>query len=82
MPLIHFLLVYDLRRQRLLSRKEFDDATAASQAYAELERQHWENTDLEIVLVGADSLATIKATHGNYFNGKGAVSPYLATTKA
>ena len=33
---------------------------------------------IDIVLVGSDSLATVKLTHANYFDGSVAVSTYLA----
>lgn len=63
----HFLLVYDHGRQRLLEQKAFTDALKAAAAYAAAEKQHRNDRDLEIVLVGADSIETIKQTHGHYF---------------
>ena len=69
MPLIHFLLMYDLERQELVGApREFSDPAEATSAYAELEREHRQDPRLEIVLIGADSLETIKSTHGNYFD--------------
>lgn len=35
--------------------------------YFELELEHWGRDDLEIVLLGSDSLDTIKVTHSRYF---------------
>jgi hypothetical protein len=71
MPLIHFLLVYDLDRQALVGDpQEFSSPSEAAVAYAELEQQHRHDSNLEIVLIGADSLDTIRSTHGNYFDGK------------
>lgn len=67
MATIHFLLVYDLARQTLVARREFDDPTEAAAAYAELEAAHRADRDYEIVLVGADSIDTIMKTHGHYF---------------
>jgi hypothetical protein len=70
MPLIHFLLVYDLDRQELVGDpREFSKPAEAAAAYAELEQRHQGDPNLEIVLIGADSLETIKSTHGNYFDG-------------
>ena len=72
MPLIHFLLVYDHRRGQLIDEpRQFSDASEAAAAYAELEQQHRDDQHLEIVLVGSDSLETIRRTHGNYFDGDG-----------
>jgi hypothetical protein len=80
MALIHFLLVYDLVKQRLVHQAQFTDAREASDEYARLEEQHRGDHDVEIVLVGADSLATIKQTHGHYFDGDAptSASPFLA----
>lgn len=77
MPLIHFLLVYDLDKQQLLEQHEFGDPVAAAAAYAELEQKHHGERNLEIVLVGADSIDTVKITHGNYFDGVTSASPFL-----
>lgn len=78
MALKHFLLVYDLGAQRLIEQEEFDDGDKAAAAYAERERQHEGRDDLEIVLVGADSIETIKRTHAHYFDAVAAASPFLA----
>ena len=67
MALIHFLLVYDLSQQVLVSQAEYRDPDAAVAAYAELEAKHRQDTNVEIVLVGADSIETIMQTHGHYF---------------
>jgi hypothetical protein len=75
MPLIHYLIVFDHAEQRLVQApQEFTDAEEAAAAYAQLERDHRDDTNLEIVLVGADSLDTIRQTHGNYFDGEGPIT--------
>lgn len=72
MALKHFLIIYNLRESRRVSLDEFgDDADRATHAYAaaeELYRQRGDQNDFEIVLVGADSLDTIKVTHSRYFD--------------
>ena len=80
MALIHFLLVYNLDLQKLVYEGQFTDAEKAATEYARLEAQHRGNPDLEIVLVGADSLETIKTTHGHYFDGSAppSASPFLS----
>lgn len=65
--LVHFLLVYDHKRQALVHQQRFTNGPAAAAAYSELEAKHRDDENLEIVLVGADSLATIQKTHGHYF---------------
>jgi hypothetical protein len=67
MSVIHYLLIYDLRAGRLLETRAFESADEASAAYSKAERQHLDQPDIEIVLIGADSLDTIRRTHGHYF---------------
>ncbi len=66
----HFLLVYDLEKQRLVAREPFEDVDEAVRAYADKETEHLGDPTVEIVLIGADSLETIKHTHASYFDGK------------
>lgn len=79
MSLRHFLLVYDLAAQHLIGQQEFDDGDEAATAYAALEREHRDRDDLEIVLVGADSIETIERTHAHYFDARETGSPFLAS---
>jgi len=69
MPVTHFLLVYDLRHQALRSQQAFAKADEAMIACQRLEQQYRADPDPdpEIVLVGADSIDTIRQTHGHYF---------------
>lgn len=68
MPIIHhFLIVYDRLNGVVLSRQEFTDGVRAAGAYAEMESQHREEENLEIVLIGSDSIETVMLTHSNYF---------------
>ncbi|MBA3875906.1 MAG: hypothetical protein C0498_03050 [Anaerolinea sp.] len=72
---LHFLLVYDHKRQQLASKpRQFTDGARAASAYSEYEAEHRNDANLEIVLVGADSLSTIMRTHGHYF--KAAEEPF------
>lgn len=72
----YFLLTYDRRRQRLLSKQIFSSETEASEAYAALEARNRNKGGVEVVLVGADSEATLHHTHGHYF-GRKSSSEYL-----
>lgn len=79
MSLKHFLLVFDHVQGQLLEEREFGaDGSAALAAYNDMELEHRDRRDIEIVLIGSDSLATVKLTHANYFDGTVAVSKYLA----
>lgn len=75
----HFLLVFDHQAGRLFEMQEFgSDADAAVTAYAAKEAEYGDRQLVEIVLVGSDSLETVKLTHANYFDGSVSVSKYLA----
>ncbi len=78
--LIHFLIVFDHDTATLVRTEPFEDSETALEAYAEEERrieEAHEGRRIEVVLIGSDSLDTIKRTHGNYFDGTVAVSEYL-----
>lgn len=81
MSIVHFLLVYDRKSQKLIFDKPFTDSAEAVRAYEEMEEKHRDDRDMEIVLVGADSIETVMLTHGNYFEAapgaEAAASPYL-----
>lgn len=78
-PINHFLLVFDHERGKLVDLQEFGrDSEAAVAAYAAKERELAGRKLVEIVLIGSDSLETVKLTHANYFDGSVAVSKYLA----
>jgi hypothetical protein len=62
----HFLVIYDVRA-RQASVEQFDDYDDALAAYERIEKEHLGRDDLDIVLLGADSLETIKKTHSSYF---------------
>ena len=44
-------------------------------AYAEKEHEYWGQPRMEVVLIGSDSLDTIRVTHANYFG------PIISTSK-
>lgn len=75
----HFLLVFDHRAGRLIRTEEFgEDADSALAAYAATESEFSDRRAIEVVLLGSDSLETVKRTHANYFGGSASVSKYLA----
>lgn len=68
MALHQFLLIYNAATQRLIQANDLgDNTTGAVAAYAECEQKYRGNKDIEVVLIGSDSLDTIKKTHGHYF---------------
>lgn len=65
----HFLVSYDLVTEKTKVESFGNDYDAAQAAYAEAEQANAEDEKLDIVLLSADSLETIKQTHSSYFNG-------------
>ena len=79
MAISHFLIVYDLLAEELVTLKPFGpDVDQATQAYADVEREYRKRDDhanFEIVLVGAESPETLAVTHSRYFK-KGEAVPF------
>lgn len=75
----HFLLVFDHKQERLLLEESFGtDSQRALDAYQVMEMQHREESHIDIVLIGSDSIETVHLTHANYYTGEVARSKYLA----
>lgn len=72
MSLQHFLLIYDQRRGRLLEQLDLgEDSEVAAAEHSRYEAEYRGREGIEIVLVGADSIETIRETHAHYFDGVG-----------
>jgi hypothetical protein len=70
----HYLLVFDHTQGELIDVVEFGTETRrALQVYADTERQYEKDDLIEVVLLGSDSLETVKVTHANYFDGSAAL---------
>ena len=64
----HFLVVFDPETGKADVQKFGTDYEAAQAAYAEAEQDNGGvDPTLDIVLLSADSLATIERTHSSYF---------------
>lgn len=65
-----FLLIYDRNHDKLISHQCFgQDSDAAATAYRAAEIEYSDHPEMDIVLVGADSLETVRITHSTYFPG-------------
>jgi hypothetical protein len=64
---IDFLIVFDHDTRKQISLEEFRNTRRALEAYVALEEQYRSNPRVEVVLLGSDSIDTIKVTHSNYF---------------
>jgi hypothetical protein len=63
----HFLIVYDIPSANADVRPYGTDYDAALAAYERAEHDARDHSDVEVVLLSADSLETIKRTHSSYF---------------
>ena len=66
----HFLVTYDPESRRTKVEEFGTDYDTAQSAYAKAEQDSGIATKLDIVLLSADSLETIKQTHSSYFSGE------------
>ena len=64
----YFLIVYDRSLGKRLELRQFGTkrAVALVERFS-LEESYRDNPDIEIVVLGADSLEALKKTHGRYF---------------
>lgn len=80
--LVYFLIVYDTATEDIVSLREFGLASDAEAAYFAAERQY-RNDQLQVVLFGADSIDSVRATHPHYFRqGGGDTIEFLAPNPA
>jgi hypothetical protein len=63
----HFLIVYDIPSSYADVRPYDTDYDGALEAYEQAEQDARDFPNLEVVLLSADSLETIKRTHSSYF---------------
>lgn len=71
----HFLLVFDHKKERLVHEERFGShSQQALDAYQLMEMQHRHEPHIDIVLIGSDSLETVRLTHANYYSGEAAKS--------
>ena len=74
----HFLITFDPATGETAVRPFGTDYDAAQGAYAEAEQANGLGGKLDIVLLSADSLETIKQTHSSYFGtGSGSLKELL-----
>ncbi len=74
----HFLVRYDIGRQSAEIESFGEDYEAALVAYAAAEKQLRADPQVEVVLLGADSEATLRRTHSSYFMGAETDDPFAA----
>ncbi len=73
----HFLVVYDIPSAHADVRPYGLDYDAALEAYEQAEEDARGRSDVEVVLLSADSVETIKRTHSSYFQKHKSFERYL-----
>ena len=63
----HFLVIYDIDAGQPEVKQFGTDYDAALRAYDECEHDVRDRPNIEVVLLSAESLETIKRTHSSYF---------------
>lgn len=66
----HFLIEYDILTGEVKVTEFGEDYDTALASYADVEQQMRDRDDLDIVLVGADSIETVARTHSSYFRSE------------
>lgn len=66
----HFLLVYDAAKGQLREVRAFSRADRAVAAYRAAEQTFAAADGMQVVLIAADSLDTVKRTHSNFWRGE------------
>jgi hypothetical protein len=64
----HFLVIYDISGREAHVDSYGQDYDAAIDAYTKAEQLYRGKDDVEVVLLSADSIETIKKTHSSYFS--------------
>ena len=64
----NFLLIFNHAANELVRCVEFDDdVDSATVAYANAEQEFRGSSSVDIVLVGSDSIESVRMTHSTYF---------------
>ncbi|HEU0129871.1 MAG TPA: hypothetical protein VFQ85_02630 [Mycobacteriales bacterium] len=69
--MVHYLLVYDRPRGRLLREEAFEDEREALTERFRVERLHRADPDIEVVVLSAPTKEALRRTHARYFMSVG-----------
>jgi hypothetical protein len=67
----HYLLIYNKRQGKIIRHTDFSQADNALAARFDAEREFNGNSEIEVVVLGADSWEDLNRTHSRYFKGLG-----------
>lgn len=68
--LIYFLVIFNRITGELISNETFVSSEIAADELFKAEQFYDGSETIEVVLLGSDSIETLKKTHGHYFSGK------------
>jgi len=77
-PTIYFLIIFDHKTEHLAQILEFEDMNEALAAYGRREEEFSDESSTEVVLLGSDSLESVKKTHSLYFPDQGFTNGWVA----
>jgi hypothetical protein len=63
----HYLVVFDRSKGQILHHQRYQDRDDALRARFSEERRHPDESDIEVVVLGASSWDSLRKTHGRYF---------------
>ena len=66
-PLRHYLLIYDRNVGKIIRHQEYDEAHSALDARFDAERKYSGRSEIEVVVLGAESWESLSQTHARYF---------------
>ena len=63
----HYLMVFDRSQGKLVHHQRYNNRDNALRARFAEERKHQGESDIEVVVLGANSWDSLRRTHGRYF---------------
>lgn len=82
MALVYFLIAYNTATEHRQSMEEYLHADVAMRDFAALEAEYRDSEDVQVLLLTADSLETLKSTHPHYFADSNAEDALEVLSKA
>lgn len=63
----YYLVVFNRQLGSVVSMSEFEDSAVALEGRFEAEAKHHGRAEIEVVVLGAESVEALQSTHGRYF---------------
>jgi hypothetical protein len=76
-----FLIVFDRESDSSEVRDLGHDVDSAIETYNEVEHEYARRDDVEVALVGSQSLETLRSTHSSYFPDRDGLAAILASVR-